>query len=262
MIPLDALLSETIQITKKAADLIENEKKNFDFSKIEYKGQNDLVSFIDKQSEKFLVENLGKILPEAGFIAEEGTGAPKKLNWVIDPLDGTTNFMHGLPPYSISIGLMDDQELIIGVILEITSRTTYYAHKNGKAHCEGDVIKVSNVKNFKDGLYITGYPYRDFSKIDNFNKLMYHFLANTHGLRRFGSAAVDLALVACGKSEGFFEFFLNPWDVAAGALIVQRAGGIVTDFKGGDNFIFGKEVIAGNFVHPEMQKIINKFWYE
>jgi myo-inositol-1(or 4)-monophosphatase len=262
MIPLDTLLSETIQVTKRAADLIENEKKNFDFSKIEYKGQNDLVSFIDKQSEIFLVESLAKILPEAGFIAEEGTGEPKKLNWVIDPLDGTTNFMHGLPPYSISIGLMEDKTLILGVILEITGRTIYYAHKNGSAYCNGEVIHVSNVNNFRDGLYITGYPYRDFSKIENFNRLMYYFLANTHGLRRFGSAAIDLAYVACGKSEGFFEFFLNPWDVAAGSLIVQRAGGIVTDFKGGDNYIFGKELVAGNIVQPEMQKIINKFWYE
>ena len=262
MVPLDTLLSQTIDITQKAAALIEREKKNFDFSKIEYKGQNDLVSFIDKQSEIFLVESLGKILPDAGFIAEEGTGEPRKINWVIDPLDGTTNFMHGLPPYSISIGLMDGQELILGVILEITSNTCYYAHKDGKAYCDGEVIRVSNVKNFKDGLYITGYPYRDFSKIENFNSLMYYFLANSHGLRRFGSAAVDLAYVACGKSEGFFEFFLNPWDVAAGALIVKRAGGIVTDFRGGEDYIFGKEVVAGTFVQPEMQKIINRFWYE
>jgi myo-inositol-1(or 4)-monophosphatase len=181
---------------------------------------------------------------------------------VIDPLDGTTNFMHGLPPYSISIALMDEQELILGVILEITTNTCYYAQKEGKAYCDGEEIRVSEIREFKDGLYITGYPYRDFSKIENFNRLMYHFLAHSHGLRRFGSAAVDLAYVACGKSEGFFEFFLNPWDVAAGALIVKRAGGIVTDFKGGNDYIFGKEVIAGNFVQPEMQKLINSYWYE
>jgi myo-inositol-1(or 4)-monophosphatase len=259
---LDTLLNQTIKITEKAALLIDDLRKNFDFSKIEYKGKNDLVSFVDKQAELFLVESLGKIFPEAGFIAEEGTGVPKKINWVIDPLDGTTNFMHGLPPYSISIGLMDGEELILGVILEITSRTCYYAHKEGKAYCDGEVIRVSNVRNFSDGLYITGYPYRDFSKLKNFNQLMYHFLANSHGLRRFGSAAVDLAYVACGKSEGFFEFFLNPWDVAAGALIVQRAGGIVTDFKGGNNFIYGKELIAAASVHPEMQKIIEACWYE
>jgi myo-inositol-1(or 4)-monophosphatase len=258
---LDTLLSKTINITKKAAELIENERQNFDFSKIEYKGQNDLVSFVDKQSELFLVDYLGRLLPEAGFIAEEGTGEAKKINWVIDPLDGTTNFMHGLSPYSISIGLMDGEELILGVIFEITSQTTYYAHKDGKAFCNGEVIRVSGIKNFSDGLYITGYPYRDFSKFENFNKIMYHFLANSHGVRRFGSAAADLAYVACGKSEGFFEFFLNPWDVAAGALIVQRAGGMVTDFRGGNNFIYGKELIAGTFVQPEMQKIIESYWY-
>jgi len=259
---LDALLNQTIKISEKTASFIENERENFDFTKIEYKGRNDLVSYVDKQAEKFLVDALGKILPEAGFIAEEGTGEAKKINWVIDPLDGTTNFMHGLPPYSISLALMEGQQLLLGVIYEITSQTCYYAHKDGKAYCNGDEIRVSSIKNFNDGLYITGYPYRDFSKIENFNKLMYHFLANTHGLRRFGSAAVDLAYVASGKSEGFFEFFLNPWDVAAGCLIVQRAGGIVTDFKGGQDFIYGKELIAGTYVQPQMQKIIEKFWYE
>ncbi len=258
----DTLLGQTIKISEKTAQFIENERNDFDFRKIEYKGRNDLVSYVDKQAEKFLVDALGKILPEAGFIAEEGTGIAKKINWVIDPLDGTTNFIHGLPPYSISLALMEDQELLLGVIYEITSKTCYYASKNGKAYCNGEEIHVSNVQNFNDGLYITGYPYRDFSKIENFNKLMYHFLANTHGIRRFGSAAVDLAYVACGKSEGFFEFFLNPWDVAAGSLIVQRAGGIVTDFMGGGNFIYGKELIAGNIVQPQMQKIIEKFWYE
>ncbi len=258
---IDKLLSETIEIGKRAGEFIENEKANFDFSKIEYKGQNDLVSYVDKQAEKFLVDALGKILPEAGFIAEEGTGEAKKINWVIDPLDGTTNFMHGLPPYSISIALMDDQDILLGVIYDLPADDCYYAQKGGKAYCNGEVIRVSGVDDFRDGLYITGYPYKDFSRIEDFNKIMYHFLANSHGLRRFGSAAVDLAYVASGKSEGFFEFSLNPWDVAAGALIVQQAGGIITDFNGSDNFIFGEEIIAGNRLQPEMQKIIKRFWY-
>lgn len=258
---ISKILSETIQIIKEAGKFIDKERKNFDFSKIEYKGQNDLVSYVDKQSEKFLVDSLGRILPEAGFIAEEGTGKARDINWVIDPLDGTTNFMHDLPPYSISIALMKDKEILLGVIYEITTKDCYYAQIDGKAYRNDEEIRVSDVNNFNDGLYITGYPYKDFSKIENFNRLMYHFLANSHGLRRFGSAAIDLAYVACGKSEGFFEFFLKPWDVAAGCLIVQRAGGIVTDFRGGNNYIFGKEIIAANRIHPELQKVIYKYWY-
>jgi myo-inositol-1(or 4)-monophosphatase len=258
---LDYLLNETIKIAKKAGRFIKEERKNFDFSKIEYKGQNDLVSYVDKHAEALLVDHLSRLLPESGFIAEEGTGEEKNINWVIDPLDGTTNFMHGLPPYSVSIGLMDKSEILLGVIYEITADECYYAHKNGKAYCNQKPIQVSGIRNFKDGLYITGYPYRDFSKMDSFFKIMHHFLAHSHGLRRFGSAAADLAYVASGKCEGFFEFFLHPWDVAAGSLIVQRAGGIVTDFKGRDNYIFGRELIAGTFVQPEMLNIINQYWY-
>lgn len=258
---LDQLLTATIKVAKKAGRFIENERQHFDFTKIEYKGRNDLVSYVDKKAEQILVDELSMILPGSGFIAEEGTGEKKDINWVVDPLDGTTNFMHGLPPYSVSIGLMEGNEILLGVIYEITSDACYYAHSRGRAFCNGQPIRVSEIRNFKDGLYITGYPYRDFSKMESFFKIMHHFLANSHGLRRFGSAAADLAYVASGRCEGFFEFFLNPWDVAAGSLIVQRAGGTVTDFKGGDNYVYGKELIAGTFVHPEMLKIINHFWY-
>ena len=257
---LDTLLHYTIDVAIKAGRFIEEQKKNFDFSKIEQKGQNDFVSFVDKQAELFLLEHLSRLLPESGFIAEEGSGEPKKINWVIDPLDGTTNFMHGLAPYSVSIGLMDGNETLLGVIYEITANRYYYARKDGSAFCNGETISVSPVDQFKDGLYITGYPYRDFSKLENFNKIMYHFLSSTHGVRRFGSAAADLAYVASGQSEGFFEFFLNPWDVCAGCLIVQRAGGIVSDFSGGNNYIFGKELIAGNQLQPEMVKVIATYW--
>ena len=259
---LDKLLEKTIEISKKAGHFIASEREDFQFNKIEYKGKNDLVSYVDKEAEKMLVDELGSILPEAGFIAEEGTGEARKVNWVIDPLDGTTNFMHGLPPYSVSIGLMDGETLLLGVIYIIPDDECYYATHKSKAFCNGEIIRVSDIGDFGDGLYITGYPYRDFSKIEQFNRLMYHFLANSHGLRRFGSAAADLAYVASGKSEGFFEFFLNPWDVAAGSLIVRQAGGIVTDFRGGNDFIYGKELIAANpKVHADMQKIIFDHWY-
>jgi len=260
---VEKITEQVSDIAQSVAQYIKSEREKFDISKIEYKGKNDLVSYVDKKAEDLLTTALHKVLPEAGFIAEEGTGKKNDsgMNWIIDPLDGTTNFMHGLPHYSISIGLHSGEEIISGVIYDIPNDNCYWASKEGNAYCDGKQIRVSGVKNFEDGLYITGYPYRDFNMYRNFYEMMYHFLTNTHGLRRLGSAAIDLAYVASGKSEGFFEFFLNPWDVAAGALIVKQAGGIVTDFTGGQNYLFGKELIAGNFnVQKRMQEVILEYW--
>ncbi len=260
---LGKITTDVADLAMSVGQFIRKESENFDISKIEYKGKNDLVSYVDKQAEKKLTESLKKILPDAGFIAEEGTGIKNEdgYNWVIDPLDGTTNFMHGLPQYSISIGLLFENEIVSGVIIDVPHNNCYRAWKGSKSYCNDAEIHVSGVKKFEEGLYITGYPYRDFNKYRNFYEMMYHFLSNTHGLRRLGSAAIDLVYVAAGKSEGFFEFFLNPWDVAAGSLIVEQAGGKVTDFSGGNNFLFGKELVAGNaFVQPKMQQIILEYW--
>jgi myo-inositol-1(or 4)-monophosphatase len=263
MINLEKIVFNVIDSALEAGKFIEGERKNFDFSKIEHKGKNDLVSYVDKKAESLLLDSLARIVPDAGFIGEEGAGIRNMngMNWVVDPLDGTTNFMHGFPSYSVSIGLLDKKEIILGVIYDISKGNSYWATKNGKSYCDGIEIRTSAVRNFEEGLYITGYPYRDFSKYRNFYELMYHFLTNTHGVRRIGSAAIDLAYVASGRSEGFFEFSLNPWDVAAGSLIVTQAGGRVSDFKGGNNYLFGKEFIAGNpFVHTKMQQVIQEYW--
>ena len=258
----ERIIEQVIDVAKKAGDFIRKEAMKFDHSSIEQKGKNDLVSYVDKNTEKLIVKELSKILSKAGFVAEEGTGTknPDGLNWVIDPLDGTTNFMHGLPPYSVSLALMEHNKIVLGVIYEIVGDECFYATCNGKAYCDGSEIKVSNVANLEEGLYLTGFPYKVFDKLPDFFNIMDYFLKNTHGLRRLGSAAADLAYVASGRSEGFFEFSLNPWDVAAGGLIVQRAGGIVTDFNSGDNWIFGREMIAGNRTQPQMVKVIRKHW--
>jgi myo-inositol-1(or 4)-monophosphatase len=259
----EKIISGVIGSAKAAGKFIEAEGRNFDFGRIEHKGKNDLVSYVDKQAESMLIESLREILPSAGFIAEEGSGERSAggPNWVIDPLDGTTNFMHGFPLYSVSIGLMENSEIILGVIYDIGNANCYWATRNGKSYCDGKEISVSKIDKFEEGLYITGYPYREFNKFRNFYELMYYFLTNTHGIRRLGSAAIDLAYVAAGKAEGFFEFFLNPWDVAAGSLIVRQAGGVVSDIRGGNNFLFGREFVAGNgFVHGRMQKVIEEFW--
>jgi len=260
-IDLPHILNETVKIARRAGEFIRYEGKRFDLKDIEEKGTNDLVSYVDKKAEEMIVQTCRFTLPDAGFITEEGTENTQsdEYNWVIDPLDGTTNFMHGLPPYSVSIALMHKDEPVIGVVYEVGSDECFYAQKGEPAYLNRKEIKVSKVNTFKNGLYITGFPYKKFDNIDMFMKMIQEFLYNTHGVRRLGSAAADLAYVACGRSEGFFENNLNSWDVAAGALIVKQAGGIVTDYNGEDDYIFGKSIVAGCAVQPQMLKVIQSY---
>ena len=259
---LQVLLNNTISLSKQVAAFIKHEQEQFKASSIEYKGLNDLVSFVDKEAERKLVSGLAELLPEAGFIAEEGTSSVKgdRYNWVIDPLDGTTNFIHGLPVFAISIALMDGDTVILGVVLEINRNECFYAIKGGKAFCNGQQIKVSDAPALKDSLLATGFPYYNFNKMENYLAILKDYMQKTHGLRRMGSAAVDLAYVACDRFEAFFEYNLKPWDVAAGTLIVQEAGGRVTDFKNGDDYIFGGEILAANSIHEEALEVIQQNW--
>lgn len=260
---LEKILHGTISLSKQVAAFIKYEQENFKASFIEYKGLNDLVSFVDKEAEEKLVQGLSELLPEAGFIAEEGTTTKKgeRYNWIIDPLDGTTNFIHGLPVYAISIALMDADTVVMGVVLEINKDECFYAIKGGKAFCNGQQIKVSDAPALKDSLIATGFPYYNFDKMENYLAILKEYMQRTHGLRRMGSAAVDLVYVACGRFEAFFEYNLKPWDVAAGTLIVQEAGGIVTDFKNGNDYIFGGEILAANRIHEEALEVIKQNWF-
>ena len=247
-INLQTLCQDVCNLSKEVGVFIKNEGEKFSFAKVEVKGKNDFVSYVDKTSEKRIVEKLTLLLPEAGFIAEEGTSSKKGeiYNWVIDPLDGTTNFIHGIPCFAISIALMRKNELVMGVIYEVNFDECFYAWEGSKAYLNGKEIRVSDTAKLSDSLLATGFPYYDYGRIDEYLDLFKYFMNNTHGLRRLGSAATDLAYVACGRFEGFYEYSLQPWDVAAGAFIVQRSGGKVTDFKGEGNYIFGKEIVAGN----------------
>jgi myo-inositol-1(or 4)-monophosphatase len=248
MTDLKKICLEVCELSKKTGLFIKKEALKFNTETIETKGKNDFVSYVDKTAEKQLVEGLQLLLPEAGYIAEEGTSSKKGAvyNWIIDPLDGTTNFIHGLPCFSISIALMRDQTIIAGVVYEINLDECFYAWENGPAYLNENEIRVSTVKTLQNSLLATGFPYYDYGRMDEYLELFKYFMQHTHGLRRLGSAATDLAYVACGRFEGFYEYGLQPWDVAAGAFIVQQAGGTVTDFKGGKDFIFGKELVAGN----------------
>ena len=243
---LPIVCAEVVEAGRKTGAFIKGEASGFTQDKIESKGLHDFVSYVDKEAEVQLVEELKKILPEAGFITEENTASERKeLTWVVDPLDGTTNFIHGVPCYSISIALMNGEEVIMGMIHEINLMETFWAWKGSPAYLNGEIIHTSRINKLEDSLLVTGFPNRDYSRLNEYMELFRFFMEETHGVRRFGSAAVDLAYVACGRCEGFYEYGLSAWDVAAGALIVQAAGGKVTDFNGGDNYIFGEEIIAG-----------------
>jgi len=258
---LKKLCDDVRTLARQVGEFIRTERKTFSISAIEYKGNNDLVSYVDKTAEQKLVENLSKLLPESGFITEENTSSIKEkpISWIIDPLDGTTNFIHGIPCYCISIALMKDNEIILGVIYDINLDECFYAYQDGGAFLNGIAISVSETSLLKTSLIATGFPYSNYSRLKEYMEVFHHLLYNTHGLRRLGSAAVDLAYVACGRFEGFYEYGLNSWDVAAGALIVKEAGGKVTDFTGGNKFVFGREIIASNRkVFGELQRLIEE----
>lgn len=254
---------QTIKLAEKVANFIRTEAENFDLSKVEMKEFNNLVSYVDKSAEEQLVEGLRQILPEAGFITEEGTAShsDEEYKWIIDPLDGTTNFTHGLPAYAVSIALAKGHELLIGVVYEVNRQECFSAWKNGGAYCNGKPIHVSQADTLSKSLLATGFPYYMFDKLDAYMEILKTFMQKTHGIRRIGSAAVDLCYVACGRFEGYYEFNLNAYDIAGGAIIVQEAGGTVSDFSGGSNYFYGEEIVASNGkIHQQIIDEIQKDW--
>lgn len=250
-----------ISAATEAGMFIQSEAVKFTPEKIELKGLHNFVSYVDKGAEKIIVDALRDILPEAGFITEEGTAGHngEELKWIIDPLDGTTNFIHGIPAYSISIALMEGNQMVLGVVYELNQKECFYAWKGSEAFLDGKQIHVSKTEFIKDSLIATGFPYYDFEKMPGYMKSLDYILRNSHGARRLGSAALDLAYVACGRFEAFYEYSLQPWDVAAGTFILQQAGGKTTDFKGGNDYIFGKELVSTNgLIHNEFMNIVTE----
>jgi myo-inositol-1(or 4)-monophosphatase len=260
---LENITQQVVEISKQAGDFIRQERKNFDPDKIEYKGLNDLVSYVDKSAEQMIVAGLEKVLSEAGFVTEEKTTTKigERYNWIIDPLDGTTNFIHGVPTYSVSIALQEYDELVAGVVYEINLDECFYASKDTPAYLNGKEIKVSNVPTVERSLVATGFPYYNFDKQAAYIELFTELMRSCHGLRRLGSAAVDLIYTACGRFEAFYEYNLNAWDIAAGVVIVRQAGGEVVNFKGGNEVLKSRELLATNGkITREMLSIIQKYF--
>lgn len=258
---LEKITNGAVKIASEVSRFIQKESEGFTLKDAEIKGTNDLVSYVDKTSELMLVDKLKKLLPGAGVLAEEGYEEHSDLKWIIDPLDGTTNFVHGVPTYAISIGLADHDEVIAGVVFEINHSEAFYAWKDGGAFLNKRPIKVSRTASLQDSLISTGFPVQNFSMIKEYLALVEHLIRNSHGLRRVGSAATDLAYVACGRYDAFFEYNLKPWDVAAGAVLIQEAGGTVTDFSGKDDYIYGKQILGAGGLYGELLRLIQERWY-
>jgi myo-inositol-1(or 4)-monophosphatase len=229
----------------------------------EYKGDVDLVTVADRTVEKLIRTRIGEAWPDHGVYGEEGTreGMERQFRWYVDPLDGTTNFAHGVPQFCVSMGLEqrtgklgegDDGALVAGVIYDPMRDELYCAEKSRGAFLNGKPMRVSRIPDLAESLVATGFPSR--KRHDNPNIHFYHeFTLRSHGVRRAGSAALDLAYVSCGRYEAFWEFNLNPWDTAAGILLLEEAGGKVTDFAGGPFRLNSREVLASNgLIHDEM----------
>jgi myo-inositol-1(or 4)-monophosphatase len=219
----------------------------------ELKGEHDLVTVADRASEKLIVERITALYPSHSILAEEGSGhgGNSEYQWYVDPLDGTTNFAHGFPIYNVTLGLERAGELIAGVIVDPIRQEVFTAEKGSGAFLNGKRIHVSKVSRLEDSIGVTGFPSR--KRHQNVNVHFFYQLSMlSHGIRRSGAAATDLAWAACGRSELFWEFNLSPWDMAAGVLLVREAGGTVTDMRGGAFNLRGQHILADNtLVHQE-----------
>ncbi|MEG2856903.1 inositol monophosphatase family protein [Bacteroides sp.] len=261
MIDLKQLTARVCKIATEAGAFLKEERKSFRREQVVEKQAHDYVSYVDKESERRLVRALSALLPEAGFIAEEGSAGynDEPYCWVIDPLDGTTNYIHDEAPYCVSIALRNRNELLLGVVYEVCRDECFYAWKGGKAFLNDEEIRVSAVNELKDAFLITELPYNHVQYKRTAEHLIHELYGKVGGIRMNGSAASALCYVAAGRFDGWLEAFIGKWDYAAGALIVQEAGGRVTDFYGSEHFLEGHHIIATNgYLHPILQQLVTE----
>lgn len=255
---MNRYLQGAIETAQQAGALLLDEFRQP--AQVEYKGGSDIVTAADRRSEAFIVERLGTLFPQHAVVAEEGTRreAASDYCWYVDPLDGTTNFAHGYPLFAVSLALVAGEDTLVGVVHDPVRGETYHAARGEGAWLNQKRLQVSRTERLGESLLATGFPSR--SRHQNPNILYYHRLTLiSHGVRRDGSAALDLCYVAAGRFEGFWELNLKPWDVAAGVLIVREAGGVVTDFSAVPYKLGGKEIAASNgLIHPELRQVFDE----
>lgn len=249
------ILEDVKSVAKEAGNYIRECRQNFDLKKVEVKGAHDYVSYVDKETEKLIVARLKQIVPEAGFITEEGTAENNNslLTWVVDPLDGTSNFVHNMAPYCVAIALKNNEEILLGVVYEVVGDELFYTCKGQKSYLNGEEIQVGEAKDVNNAFVCIGYPY-DVNRWKPKVKAMIDTLyGNCISIRNLGSAETELCYVACGRFDAYIESYVKPWDVTAGGIILQNAGGRVTDYSGGNKWLTGEETMATNgIIHDEL----------
>jgi len=244
-------MSNDLDIARKAARegvrVIKEFKK--DGFEVRQKGFHDLITDADIAAEKAILTVIAKAFPEDDILAEESAchdSLTDNRTWIIDPIDGTTNFAHDFPVYCVSVALWENQQPKVGVVIEVSRDEEFSAVAGEGAWLNGKAIRVSSTETPRDGFVGTGFPYDDLSLVDSYLGLFKILMKELQGIRRPGSAAFDLCCVACGRFDGFYEYSLHIWDLAAAALIIKEAGGVITDWNGGDGWPFGQRIIAGN----------------
>jgi myo-inositol-1(or 4)-monophosphatase len=242
------MLNIAIRAAHHAGDFITRKINKVPDLQIEVKAKNDYVSEVDRQAEIHIIEDLLKAFPKHGILAEESgvIKGEEDFTWIIDPLDGTTNFLHGFPHYAVSIACQHQGKLMHGVIYDPFKQELFAASRGDGATLNNRRIRVTNLKTTESALLGTGFPFKNPGQLDEFIKLFSEFFNSASDIRRAGSAALDMAYVAAGRLDGFWESGLHSWDLAAGALIVREAGGLVTDFSGDEHYLEKGQVVAGN----------------
>ena len=261
MIHLEELTTQVRKLAIEIGAFLREESLHFQREKVQEKNAHDYVSYVDKESEKRIVSRLHELLPEAGFIAEEGSGnlTTEEYCWVVDPLDGTTNFIHQNAPFCVSIALRNREEILLGVVYEVCRDECFWAWKGSPAYLNGEEIHVTSIDNLDHAFIEIGFPYDAERFRPIVTRLIERLYGRVGGVRLLGSAAVELCYIAAGRFEARFEGLLGPWDIAAGTIILTQAGGKVTDFRGGDTFYSGHEVLASNdLIHQQLLEIIEE----
>lgn len=264
---LEQITEEVVKVAREAGEYIRAQRRDFDSDKVEAKGTHDYVSYVDKETEKLIVARLKEILPQAKFVTEEGTaidisnevksgvGSPnaKELTWVIDPLDGTSNFVHNMAPYCVAIGLKEEDRVLVGVVYEIVGDEMFYSYEGGKSYMNGQEIHVGKAECVNDAFVCIGYPYNVCDWKPKMKQLVEELYGNCISIRNLGSAQTEICYVACGRFDAYIESYIKPWDVTAGSIIVKNAGGCITDYSGGNKWLTGEETLATNgIIHNEL----------
>jgi myo-inositol-1(or 4)-monophosphatase len=241
------MINIAVKAARRAGRIITQAADNLDVLTVRHKSLNDLVSEVDRASESAVIDTLRTAYPEHAILAEEsGAAGRSDYLWIIDPLDGTTNYLHGLPQYCVSIAMTHKGVLTHGVIYDPTRNDLYIASRGRGAFLNDRRLRVSRRDKLIDALIGTGFPFRMFAHVDAYVGMMKDLMSKTAGIRRPGAAALDLAAVAAGRLDGFWELGLSPWDMAAGCLMILEAGGLVGDLEGNESYMKAGNVVAGN----------------